>query len=184
MDTLKKEFKDIGDKFLVLVIPSAVKYQNTLTDILKILVNERGMRGIYITVNKSYPRLKALFMKEGIDTGRLFFVDAVSKGIYNNLEKADDCLFISDPGSLTEFSIGISNAVGKLDNENVFLFMDSLSSLLLYNSASKISKFMHALSAEIHLWDICGVIISIDKELEDDRINTFSGFCDKTIRLI
>jgi len=181
MESIREEFRDIEDKSIVLFIPSITEYHQSIPDILDLLVNERDLNCVYVTINKSYRRLNDLFSKKGINTGSIFFVDTVSKGLGFDSNDGDFFL-LADPRNLSGLSITIAKAVKRSNGR--FLIFDSLSSLNLYNSVSRISKFFHALTAEIRSWNIGAIVISMDEEFKEELINTFSGFCDKTIKRV
>ncbi|RLI88743.1 MAG: hypothetical protein DRO62_03105 [Candidatus Altiarchaeales archaeon] len=181
MKPIHEEFRDIEDRSIVLFIPPITEYHQDIIDILDLLVNEQNLNCVYVTINKSYRRLNELFSKKGINTEGIFFVDTISKGLGFDTDEGDSFL-LADPRNLSGLGIAISNAI-KRSNARVMVF-DSLSGLNLYNSVSHISKFFHALTAEIRSWNIGAVIISIDGEFKEELIDTFSGFCDKTIRRV
>ncbi len=181
MESIHEELRDIENRSIVLFIPSLTEYHQSIIDILNVLVNERNLNCVYVTTSRSYKRLNDLFSKKGINTENIFFVDAVSKGI--GFDNGDgDFFLLSDPRNLSNLSITIAKAVKKVNGR--FLILDSLSGLNLYNSVPHISKFFHALTAEIRSWGIGAIVISVDEEFKDELINTFSGFCDKTIKRV
>jgi len=179
--SIHEEFRGIEDRSIVLFIPSITGYHQDIIDILDLLVNEQNLNCVYVTTNKSHRRLNDLFSKKGINTEAIFFVDTVSKGLGFDTDNGHSFL-LADPRNLSGLSITIAKAV-KRSNARVLIF-DSLSGLNLYNSVSHISKFFHALTAEIRSWNIGAVIISMDKEFKEGSISTFSGFCDKTIKRV
>ncbi len=174
---LRQELADSKGIYLVLV--SSESYFKTNSDILKIFCNERGMFSIYITLGKSYDVLMRQYTIDGVDTSKLFFIDAVSK----KTERPKNTIFIKSPSSLTEISITISQLVSIVPSDKTFLYLDSLSTLALYNEPDMVIKFMHFLIARMREWQIAGIIIALDAEESRSSSVQLSQFCDKMIKV-
>jgi archaellum biogenesis ATPase FlaH len=63
-----------------------------------------------------------------------------------------------------------------------FLFLDSLSSLLIYNGEDSVKEFTHSIINKIRLDNIAGVILSIDKKGAEDLLKTLAPMCDREVR--
>jgi KaiC/GvpD/RAD55 family RecA-like ATPase len=183
MTELEKEFRDLGEGVIILVLVSAMRYAQTNIEILSILCNKEGRPGIYVTVNRPYKNLKEVLKKNGINAERLFFVDCITKSINPKPEEAEDVIYLASPASLTDLSIGISEAVGRKPEEGRFLFMDSLTTLLIYNQAGSVSRFAHFLTGRMREWRMRGILISLEKETDEALIAQLTQFCDKVLTL-
>src|SRR3989338_139263 len=177
MDLLQ-EFDKKDITYLVIVSPEY--YFKTNSEILRIFCNTSHMFGIYVTLGKPYDVLMRQFYAEGIDVSKLFFIDAVSK----KEEKPNNAIFVNGPSSLTELSISISQVIQMAPKENTFLFFDSISTLLLYNNADIIIKFIHFLTAKLSEWKLAGIFISLDIGEDKRVIIQISQFCGKMIKSI
>ena len=77
-ETFKKEVKSLKD-YLLLVTVSAKSYQSTVTDLLRFLVNEQNVPGVYVTLNKPYEIVQRNLVNNSIDPRLIIFIDAASR---------------------------------------------------------------------------------------------------------
>jgi KaiC/GvpD/RAD55 family RecA-like ATPase len=179
---IRQEFAKL-DNALVLVLVGAKYYVDTNMQIIRYLTVEKKLPGVYVTINKPYKTIKRILEEAKIPTSRIIFVDAISNYAGSESKKTKDCVFIDTPADLTGISIAISEAVEALPTQNKFLFLDSLSTLLIYNSAGSVAKFAHFLTAKIRAWEITGIIISMEKETDKTLVNRLAQFCDHFIEI-
>ncbi len=152
--------------------------KNTV-QLMDTLCNKMKMSGIYITANRSHDFLSAEFKKKKIDESKIYYIDAVTKG---GGEKKGKCIFVDSPENLTEISLAISQLMGVIGSKNVFIVLDSISSLLVHNDKEAITKFIHFLSNRIREWDASGVLI-ISKGWEGNVGDRIMQFCDNVIQI-
>ena len=108
-------------------VVNAKKYTEANIELLKILINERKMLGIYLTINKPYVSIKKILEKNNIDTERIFFIDCITKTSGGNPEITENCLYIASPKNLTELGVALYQAMSAMKSkENKFLFLDSI----------------------------------------------------------
>jgi len=177
------ELDNISDGEIVLLIVDVDKYHKAVLDIVNFFCDEKKGKGVFISISRSYERLKNTFKKGNINIDRLFFVDVVSKIVGLNVEDSDRCIFIEDPTNLVDISVNVQKLLCNINNKNKFLVFDSISGLLLYNKPISIERFIHSFCCKMRSWNITGIIISIKGELKEDMITTISGFCDRTINI-
>lgn len=179
---IEKELKGFANGKVLLVLVKFKDYATTSLILIKYLTEKMNKYGIYITVNRPFNNLVDILKKNGIDISKLFFIDCITKKAGGKSERKENCLFISSPSSLTDLGIAIDEAINSLKGTNKFLFVDSVSTLLLYNSAVTIAKFSHFVSGRLRVKGFDGILFSIESETDAKLINTISQFCDKTIR--
>jgi KaiC/GvpD/RAD55 family RecA-like ATPase len=168
------------EKNVFLFVVSPENYGLVCTLIADYLTRELRLEGIYITLNTGYSKATDTMKKKGIDTAKLFFVDAVSKSTGKTI-KSDNCSLVEGPQSLTELSMAIATtaASGKYS----FLVMDSINVLLLYNDLKTTEKFSHYLISRMRSINMGAIILSVQDETVDKMISTVSQFCDGIVRL-
>ena len=176
-DTLNKELKNIKD-FIALVVVSAKNYQKVNIEILKDLVDVKNTPGVYVTLNKPYDIINRVLEKEKIDTRMIIFIDCISRVAGSESKKVKNCLYIGSPEKLSDISVAIDQAVNALPGAEKFIFLDSLSTLLIYNREGTVARFIHFIAGKIRALKVKGVIISIEKESDKSLINDLSAFCD------
>ena len=172
----------IKQRSVLLFTAPSEEYHSKSLDIMRIL-SEKDMYGVYITINRPFRTLKKEFKEEGIDTSRIFFIDAISEEIGEKKEDEKNTLFLKSPQNLTDLSIVISEAVGTIPSDDIYLFFDSLSTLSVYNNSNVVSKFAHHLSNKLRKWDISGVFLSVEEEMDEKVLAGLSQFCDETVEM-
>ncbi|MFA4955989.1 MAG: hypothetical protein WC556_03330 [Candidatus Methanoperedens sp.] len=181
MEYIETELANLPKNFIVLLVSSSSHYQENNLNILKLLLNDRKMSGIYINVTKSCDNISDLMRSNGIDISRLFFIDCVTLNSGFKPVKKDTCLYVNSPSDLTEISIVLDQLVQTNTTEGKFLFLDSLSTLLIYNSPNITSKFAHFLTVKLRQWKITGILITLEKETDEKLLSLISQFADKII---
>ena len=167
---------------LVLFLVDSKDYESVNRQILKKLVNEENLNGIYVTLNKPYNVVSAGLKRSGIKTDRIMFIDGVTRMTKGKEELVDNCLYFSDSHSLTRLGIVISDVVKMIKGEK-FLFLDSLSTLLIYNSSGNVTRFSHFLTTKMREWNLKGVLMSLKKDMRKELIEDIAQFCDEVVRL-
>lgn len=181
MAKIKEEFKEkVRDlkQYVALATVDAKNYQKTNLEIVKHLIGNENIPGVYITLNKPFEIMRDIFEKEKIDIRMTIFIDAVTKTAGGKIEKTDKCLFIGAPDNLSDISIAIDQAVRALPSKERFVFFDSLSTLLLYNNVETVARFVHFLAGKMRVWRVKGVIVSLRKEKDSELIDELMQFCD------
>ncbi|MGC8993464.1 MAG: DUF7504 family protein [Candidatus Aenigmatarchaeota archaeon] len=183
-EQLKKFLKGVKTNKVILFIIDAKKYHKVHLSILKTLIKEKKFSGIYITVNKPYFDLIKYLKENGISTENIFFIDAISKSVSKEIKMTDNCLFIPSPSHLTDLGIALTEALENMENkENKFLLLDSISTLLIYNNFETVAKFIHFIISRLRVFGLIGLIVSIEKLLDEKMINILIEMCDEAIEV-
>lgn len=181
MSTMESHFKNLPSGFVVLVLSEADKLLDTNISILKTLSKQDHL-GLYITVNHPYKKLIEVLEKNKIDTSKMFFIDCISNMVGENSRREKNVLYIASPSGLTELGIAISQAVEALPMKRKYLYMDALSTLIIYNTAGSLARFSHFLMSKIKLLGISGIFMAVNKEIDETLIAQITQFCDKVIK--
>jgi len=182
-ERLKKELADLPENFIVLLIVPAEKYAEANSELLKYMVTEKNLQGIYITINKPYKSILEQLKKDKIDPKKIFFIDAITQTAGGTPEKTDEVLYMASPQNLTDMGIALEQALQSIQAKEKFLFLDSLNTLLIYNSADTVASFTHFLTGKIRVMGLKGVFISLKKDTDHQLIEMLSQFGDKIIYL-
>lgn len=174
--------KNLKD-FIVLATVNARNYQKTNIELVKFLTKNKKIPGLYVTLNKPFKTMKEIFEKAGIDTKMLIFIDAVTRTSGGKTIKKKECLFIGNPENLSDISVAMDQGVRALPTKDKFVFFDSLSTLMLYNSIETVARFIHFLSTKMRIWKVKGIIISLERKKDKELIEELSQFCDVIIEL-
>ena len=180
---LKSELNKLPKGFVVLVTVNSKEYFRTNIEIIKFLANDENVPGVYVTVNKPYQVMIKVLKENKINTKSLKFIDCITSVAGGKPEKTEDCLFISSPQNLTDLGVAMDQALKALPEDDKFLFLDSLSTLLIYNSVGTVAKFSHFLTSRMKLMGLRGVLISLEGETDPQLLSQLSQFCDGVIDL-
>ena len=176
-ESFRKEVKSLKD-YILLVTVDAKSYQKTAIDIVKALVNEQNIPGVYVTLNKPYEIMQRTFANNGIDTRLVIFIDAASR---TESRKVDNCLYIGSPEKLSDMSVAMDQAIKALPTEEKFLIFDSLNTLAIFNKQATVARFVHFLTGKMREWKVKGIIITLEKETEPALLDELTQFSDSRI---
>lgn len=177
-ESFKKEVRALKD-YILLVTVDAKSYQNTAIDLVRFLVNEQNVPGVYVTLNKPYDIMQRTFANNGIDTRLVIFIDATTQ-TYGS-KKVDNCLYIGSPEKLSDMSVAMDQAVKALPTAEKFLIFDSLNTLAIFNKPATVARFIHFLTGKMREWKVKGVIITLERETEPALLDELTQFSDTRI---
>jgi hypothetical protein len=182
MEKIKNAFNDLPEHWLLLFVINAEDYQEENMVILNEVLKQEDTVGVYVTLSRPYSVLTKILEKNSINTDKLFFIDCITKtlGIENEDKK---CLFLENPENLTNITIGIEEIMSKIPSKNKSLFIDPLSTLLIYNRAENVSKFLHFLTGKIRVLNLNAVLLSTEKDLDSEFADQLAQFTDKVVDL-
>ncbi|MFQ6077256.1 MAG: hypothetical protein ACE5Z5_14180 [Candidatus Bathyarchaeia archaeon] len=187
-EKMRNELQDLPKNYLVLITSSPEKYVKTTYAILRVLLNEIGLTGVYISVNRPYFTLLERLKERGIKTDDLYLIDCASGLTGKSPGKTGQCYILSGPSNLTDLGMCISELLAsqsiKGREENCFLFLDSVSTFLIYNDPAMVARFLHLITSRAREHKLKGAIFSLRKDVEDiGVIAAIAQFCDKVIHV-
>ena len=171
------------EEFVVIATVAPKEYQKTNIEIVRYFTEEQNIPGVYITLNKPFKTMKALFEKHNVNLKKIIFIDSVTQTSSTKIEKTEECLFIGNPENLSDISIATDQAVLAITSPKKFLLFDSLSTLLIYNKPETVAKFIHFLASKMRTWSIKGIIITLNKKDDHELIDKLTPFCDLILEL-
>jgi len=180
---IRDRLRGLREGFLVLVVSPPEKYEDTNIEILAMFCNDEKLSGLYITVNRPYSALVENLRSRGVNVDNLFFIDLITKTPGESPERTKNCLFISSPENLTDLGIAIDEAIHAAKNKQKFLFVESVSALLLYNTVGTVKKLEHFLAVRMRIGGLKGILISLHEGTEKEIIPFLAQFCDKVIKV-
>lgn len=162
------------------VVLSVLRKEYYNESIFEILNELKDKRVCYVTLNKTTESLKRAFKFRKIKDDKIFFIDAVSKGIGKE-KKQDNVIFISSPAALTELSIGITESL----MSNVFdaILFDSLSTLNIYGMGKSAERFASHTINKIKSENKKGVFTCLEEDVETSLIKNSFMYVDKVVNL-
>ncbi|MCL7410725.1 MAG: hypothetical protein M8350_02785 [Methanosarcinaceae archaeon] len=181
-DKISLELSRMGKPGITLALASSIDYNKANLELIRHLVNEKHEPGVYITLNRPYTTMEEILKEQDIDPRMIIFIDAITIPSGGSVSNSPHCLYLSDLMNLTDMALIIDEAIAAIPSEKKFLFIDAMSTLLLYNNSGNVAKFVHFLSGKIRLWKLDGVFLSLEIESDKEFISQLSLFCDKTIK--
>jgi hypothetical protein len=173
-----------GDNRVVLISASSETHGRLVAGMLDVLVAKKGMGGVYISVSQPYEVILSTMEASGIDVKDIYFIDCISKMAGQSGQLASDkVVFIDNPASLEEVSMHVDRLLAKVGKGKKFIFLDSLSSLLIYNDDKSVREFTHYIINKMRLEKMSGAILSIAKKEAEDLVKTLAPMCDAEIRI-
>jgi len=153
----------LGQDKLFLVLSAAERLRQNNTRIIMTLI-DRGYRVVVITTNQPSGILKNLYAAEGIDRGKVQFIDTITKYAIGRIPDGEaDTMFVNSPSNLTDLGIAITKALNTASGESPCLLFDSISTMLIYIPSINISKFIHFVTSKLRLIDAPGIFLAVEK---------------------
>jgi archaellum biogenesis ATPase FlaH len=184
-DRLRDGFKGLPEHFLVMVASSPTKYAPTITSVLRQLVTPDTI-GVYISANKPYFSLIEEMKDLNIPTSNMYFLDCASGLMGKQPQEVGNTFILSGPSNLTELSMTLSDLLSeklKGRENKTILFLDSVSTFLIYNDANMVAKFLHAISGKVRAHNISGVFFSLDEDVMKGALASTVQFQDRVLEI-
>jgi hypothetical protein len=183
---IEQRIEELPTEFIALIVSSSDIYSVAQEVALKVLLGKKNMSGAYVTFNRPYSTLKTAVTGMGLDLSKLFFIDLITESAGGNAERstADRCFYVSSPKNLTELSILMEQAMLRLPmDDGRFVFIDSISTMLIYNDSDTVLRFIHTLTGKMRLLGITGIIFLLEKESDERFRSQVAQFCDRVITI-
>lgn len=173
----KRISKFLSKKEVCIFVLKPEDYHETSVAILDYLTKKLRLSGIYVSLGSSCREVSKFLEENKVNPKKLVFVDCACEG----RTKVDNCMPLKGNRSLTELSLTISEACK--DSANKFVFFDSMTNVLMYNSIETTERFMHFLINKIKSLGILFIIVSADEEKSNKLLPTMSQFCDNCVKI-
>ena len=185
-DIVREGFKGLPSRYLVMVTSSPENYVPMILSVLRNLVTPESVC-IYISVNKPYFALEEVMRSQKIPTQNMYFLDCASGLMGKPPQEFEKTYILSGPSNLTELSITLSKLLSsdmlKGKEGETILFLDSVSTFLIYNDANTVARFLHTITGRVRTHSIRGVFFSLHNDVEKGAIASTVQFHDKVLRI-
>jgi len=182
-DKVRREMRSLREGFVVLILTSAENFFKATAALLEYAVNEAFLNGVYITASRPYTYLAKAFEDKGINTEKIRFIDCISALAGKHTGREGNCIYVENPVALETISAHLDTLLSEIGPEKKFIFLDSLSTFLIYNTESSIAKFSHSLINKLRFLNTNGVFMSLEKEAPTETIQRLIQLCDKVIKI-
>lgn len=166
---LQERYSRLGSGWIALMQLPIEQAMEVNIEAIKVLQG-LGYEGVYITLSKDYVELIKIFRERDIDMGRLAFIDGVSQMYGIGAVDAPNVKYISGPISLDGIVAAITDIIPVMKSEKKFVFLDSITTVLLYNSLERTLKFSEFLTTSLKRLQVAGVMVSVSKGFANDNL--------------
>ncbi|MBD3260130.1 MAG: hypothetical protein GF334_00340 [Candidatus Altiarchaeales archaeon] len=181
---LSESLTHMDDKAVVSVSTSSVDHLPTVSALLDILTRKRGLGGVYISFTQPYQYLAEAVKQANVPLDDLFFIDCISKMAAKiPSEPKENVVFVENPSSLEEVNVHLNRMLDRVSSPKKFIFLDSLTSLLIYNDEKSVNEFSHFIINKARLSNIFTVLLFQKKEGAGKLHEKVEHICDKKIVL-
>jgi len=157
-------------------------YEDINTEAVRVLTEDLGYQGIYITVNKCYPELLKILSEGGLDTDKLYFIDAISQTYGEISRETKKCKYVFGPLNTEKIVESARDFLLEMKGEEVFVFLDSITTILLYNHLARTIRFSNFLTQTLKELGITGIMVSIASGMTARHmIEEIEELCDEVI---
>ena len=187
MSKVEEKLKAVPPKSVIIVeTPLEENQIGLIADFLKFSRNEKG---IYVSsnrpVNDAVEKLLTynFDLREALEAGRIFVIDLMSRSV--GASEVKGSIYVSSPSELSATQMAIEKAFERIDSGagKTWLLLDSISTLLVYNSPDAFLQFLHFLIGRLRVLQFNGVIFTVRDSIEEKVLSTIRQFCDMVIKL-
>ncbi len=142
---------------------------------------EEGYTGVIISAYKESKDLIEEYKENGIDVGKIIIIDCVPHKI---VKREKNIVHISSRTALDEIEETVEDALDALKGKN-FVFLDSVTTMLIYNNTEDFERFIHNILTKIRLDkdNTGGILFSLEKGIKRDIRSEITQLCDKVIKI-
>ncbi len=176
---LESALKAVKAPKVVLLLIDSEHYNAVQASLLQFL---RQKRGVFVSVNKPLGNLLET-PESVVQLANLVFVDMVSESSGIQPLNAGNARYLESPQNLLELAVLTEKELKGMPIDERFAVFDSLSTLLLYNKAEAVERFVHNLAGKIRNLQTIAILLMVHLEEHKDTIRVISQFCDQTIEV-
>ncbi|MDP3396360.1 MAG: hypothetical protein Q8S57_06830 [Methanoregula sp.] len=170
------------DKRIILALSPSLTYRKNTLQMIKEIQKSSSLRIIMICVNQPAAFLMDFYGRNGIDTDRIFFIDAITLYATGSApENLKNCKFVSKPNDLTAMGIAVTTILKKFEGEKTIIFLDSVNAMLIHSSSSDLTKFIHFIISKLRIMNIAGILLAVEKGLDPVLLSQLTTFADDLI---
>lgn len=172
---VERALSDLTEGYSLLVLLSPETYSEARSAFFRKFSTEKG---IYITLNSPYSSLCKELESKSIDHNNVYFIDMSSSGSQGAATEEGKASFLESPSSLTELSMLLDGKISYLGG-SLFIILDSVSTLLVYNEPREVERFIHSLAGKANASKTKLILFMMKSNDKSGIVDTISQFCTK-----
>jgi KaiC/GvpD/RAD55 family RecA-like ATPase len=177
---IDNELSKLPEGWIVLLETSAENSTEVAMTSLKLLT-KRKYKGIIISANRPYKNLMQVYEQNGIKTKNIYVIDCISKS-YGSVVKDKRVEYVDNVASLTDLSMAVNHMIQEVEGEK-FLFIDSITTVLIHNKKDVFVRFIHAILTKMRVHKISGILIALETETDQNIKEEIVQLCDKVVKI-
>ncbi len=177
---IEEALNDISEGEIILLEINPDNSSETTLASLEYLVNKNDT-GIVVSASRPYANLLNMYKKNNIDINKIYILDLISKSQAAEVE-AENAMFLDNVSSLTSISLAINECIKKIPGKK-FIFIDSITSMLIHNDQNVFARFIHSLLTRMRINGVDGVLVSFQGRINDEIRAEIAQLCDRVIKI-
>ena len=153
---------ELESKTILMVNTTKQNYSNVAKEIVPYLAEKFSKIG-YITINRPYATIVKEIQEQGLQTDKFYFVDAITATVQSP-PVVDNCIFINAPSDLTDLGLAFSSLLS--DHGCDVIFVDTISTLIVYKDIGAVTKFVHNLVTKSRVNNKKAVLLAVRQDSE------------------
>jgi hypothetical protein len=189
MNIILEAFDNAGLKGAILLDVPSTQFVKVNLMLLRGLAMERGMSGMFISVDRPHQYMVHLLTMHQIKAERLIFIDAISRFSADCKVATANVGFVDGPFHIDRLPEAMGEW-GKCNGGNSmtlsdceFAIIDNLSALLTYNNYNSVETFLKNFVSFLEVADNIRVPLMIDSEKYGLLYETAKTLCKGELRL-
>lgn len=166
---------------IILIETTAEKILEVNLAIVKWLSKKKYAQ-IILSASRPCQNLLDIYSKNSIDISKIVLLCTLCPETGKNKSKSGKVIHISSSSSLTEMSLALGKCMASI-KENKFIFIDSISTLLIHNEPNTLAKFTHSILTKMRINNVFGLLISLEADTNTEFKAEIAQLCDKVIKI-
>ncbi|MBN2733756.1 MAG: hypothetical protein JXQ82_02720 [Methanomicrobiaceae archaeon] len=170
------------DKRIIIALSPSKTYRENIFRMINEIQKKSSLLIIIICVNQPATFLMNLYKKNGIDTSRIYFIDAITQYATGTAPKnVENCIFVSKPSDLTSMGIAVTKTLHKFEGDKSLIFLDSVNAMLIHSSSLDLTKFIHFIISKLRIMNIAGILLAIENGIDPVLFTQLTTFADDIV---
>ena len=145
-------------------------------------LTDSGFSVLLLSASRPYQNLSSIYKAKGVDLSRLYCIDCISKSHDSGVQDSDNVRYLANVSDLTEMLLAINGFLSRMKGKK-FMFIDSVSTMLIYNRPDTLAKFIHITLTKLRLSGTSAVLIAVDGQTNKEVRAEIVQLCDSVIKV-
>lgn len=169
----------------LLCIVSEYDYLIFNTQLIYYLINERGMGGVYITMNTSSDVILNMLATANVNMNEVYVIDCVLRTIGDGSKRGGRCFFVDSPKDLLGIGMALTEISERMSvlSKEMFLFVDALALRGMLNALHHPFKVAHFIEQRCLLTDIKVALLCVERGCNKKVVKALASVADEVVDL-